>query len=43
MTYDSKGIDAAMAALLEDSSLAAEVAGLPEHVSHLAAWLKASL
>ena len=43
VAYDGNGIDVAMARMLEDSSLAAEVADLPQHTEQLAAWLKASL
>lgn len=43
VTYDSSGIDAAMGKLLQDSSLAAEVADLPAHAAQLGDWLKASL
>jgi hypothetical protein len=42
-TYDSVGIDQAMAQLLADSSLAAEIADLQVHLPPLATWLKASL
>jgi lipoate-protein ligase A len=41
--YDSTGIDAAMAELAVDSSLAAEIADLPQHLTPFATWLKASL
>jgi hypothetical protein len=43
VAYDGNGIDVAMARMLEDSWLAAEVADLPQHTEQLAAWLKASL
>ena len=43
MTYDGAGIDAAMARILADSALAAEVDGLDQHLPALGTWLKASL
>ena len=43
VTYDKNGIDDAMAKVLNDSSLAAEVPDLPLYVPALATWLKASL
>jgi len=43
VSYDKTCIDEAMAKVLNDSSLAAEVPDLPLYVPALATWLKASL